>query len=477
LSTAAVAASPRATPWTAVSYAYGALVTLGLGYCLLGMPIQLTDSFGNMVSTGQQSFWDLVYNQFYARSYLRPFLWGNLWIVQALSGGRYFEWFRGYHVAQIALVVMLFIRLLRPRTALDAAAVPIGLAALVGIHTFTGNVVEAFPINTFLTILVCCLLAADLALAERRWWRDVAAALLLVFAALTVESGLLVAVVLVAGSMAGGRGLSRVGVASVFALVAGYFAIRFLYLDVGSPGLSERSTGFGFSTLETDDLVARFGNSPLPLYAYNVLASLGSLLFAEPRGGIFGVTRDVLAGEPRTAYLVGVTASVLGTAFIAVYIWQRRVDWWRRRFDRGDQLVVVFVLVALANAAISYAYTKDVIMSPAGVFYALALAVAVRRAIQPGTGGVVRSVAVAALLAVTASAWGLRAVGTHIAVRESAQKVRNEWAYAEQWFQREGQTQQTPDAQRLRRQLEADAIVRHPPQPGLAGDWLEWFEH
>jgi hypothetical protein len=45
-----------------------------------------------------------------------------------------------------------------------------------------------------MTILLCSFAAADLALGPPRWWRDVAAAGIFVFAALTVESGLLVAV-------------------------------------------------------------------------------------------------------------------------------------------------------------------------------------------------------------------------------------------------------------------------------------------
>jgi len=39
----------------------------------------------------------------------------------------------------------------------------------------------------------------------------------------------------------------------------------------------------------------------------------------------------------------------------------------------------------LANAAISYTYTKDVILSPAGIFYATALTVAVKALISTGT--------------------------------------------------------------------------------------------
>src|SRR6185312_13718640 len=125
------------------------------------------------------------------------------------SRGNYFEWFRGWHVGQIALLTLLYVRLVRPSTWSGAAAVPVGLAALIGMHTFAGTVREAFPINTFMTILICAFAAADLALgpasapdgqAPRRGglWRDAGAALIFVFPALTVESGLLIGVVFVA---------------------------------------------------------------------------------------------------------------------------------------------------------------------------------------------------------------------------------------------------------------------------------------
>src|SRR6185503_5221898 len=126
---------------------------------------------------------------FHQRGYLRPFLWGLIRAVLGLSRGHYFEWFRGWHVGQVVVLVVLFVRLLRVRRAVDLAVVPLGLAALIGMHTFAGTVREAHPINTFMTILLCCYAAADLAIGPPRWWRDVAAALLLLFAAMTVESG------------------------------------------------------------------------------------------------------------------------------------------------------------------------------------------------------------------------------------------------------------------------------------------------
>ena len=183
-----------ATQWTWLSYAYAAVVVIGMGYFLLDLPIQVSDSYGNLVQAADGTLGSLVYEQFRTRAFLRPLLWAHIRVVYDVSGGHYYPWFRGWHVGQFAVLTVLFLRLVRPRTLSAAAAVPLGLAALIGIHTFAGTVREAFPINTFMTILVCCYLAADLALGPPRWWRDVAAAMLFVFAALTVESGLLVAV-------------------------------------------------------------------------------------------------------------------------------------------------------------------------------------------------------------------------------------------------------------------------------------------
>src|SRR5439155_11181481 len=122
---------------------------------------------------------------------------------------------------------LLYAGLVRPRTWREAALVPLGLAALVSMHTFTGTIVEAFPINTFLTIVLLSFGAASLSLARYRWWNDVLAVLLFVVAALTVETGLLVGVIVIGAALTGARGVSRAGVTLVGLLLAGYFYLRF----------------------------------------------------------------------------------------------------------------------------------------------------------------------------------------------------------------------------------------------------------
>ena len=467
----------RPNRWTWLSYAYAVMVVVGVGYLLLDIPVQVSDSYGNLVQASGGTLGSLVSDQFRTQGFLRPFLWAHIRIVYDLSGGNYYAWFRGWHVGQVVVLTILFLRLVSPRTAAGAAAVVIGLAALIGIHTFAGTILEAFPVNAYMTILICCYLAADLALGRPHWWRDVAAAVLLVFAALSVESGLLVAVVLVAAWLAGARGVSRWGIAAVVLLVAGYLALRFAVLDVGTPELNERSSGFGFSVLEPEDIESRFGQHPSVFHLYNVGTSILSVLFSEPRAGVWVATRNFLHGEELSiAAVANLTASVLGTSVLVWYGWRRRTDWLARRFSRDDQLVAIFVAVTLANAVISYAYTKDVILSPAGIFYAAALTVAVKTLIDTGSVSASRlRVAVLTLVMVVLStAWAFRLIAIHVALRSTATVVRNDWVYVDDWIEGQG-LKLDASGIALKQQLRTDAISTHPARPAVIGRWVEWF--
>jgi hypothetical protein len=463
--------------WTWLSYAYAMLVVAGISYLLFDIPIQVSDSYGNLVAASGRTMGSLVYEQFHGRGFLRPFLWAHIRFVYDLSGGNYYMWFRGWHVGQVALLTLLFVRLVKPRTAAAAAAVTTGLAALIGLHTFAGTILEAFPINAYMTILICCYSAADLALSPPRWWRDVAAVVLFVFAALSVESGLLIAVVLVAAYLAGARGVSRWGIAVVVLLVAGYLVLRFGVLGVGTPELTERSSGFGFAVLEPKDIERRFGEHPSVFHLYNVTTSILSVLFSEPRAGVWGTTYNVLYREQlSTPSVTNVAASMLGTVVLIWYAWRRRTDWLARRFTRDDQLVAIFIAVTLANAAISYTYTKDVILSPAGIFYAAAFTVAMKTLIETGsvTASGLRLAALTIFLVVLSGAWASRVIGIHLALRATGVDVRTEWVYVDDWIERQGIA---PDAAgvALKRQLQTDAISKHPLRPIVLGDWVQWF--
>ena len=475
---AAVSAAhaPASRIAVASTYGYGVAVAAALGWFLLRMPIQLTDSLGNMLKL-DTPWGELLRSEFEQRSYLRPFLFAELKLVYDLSGGNYFSWFRGTHVAQVLALVLLYIHIVRPQTWRDAAFVPLGLAVLLGLHTFTGTVTEAFPVNTFLTIVLCCLTAVALSIGRHRWWTDVLAVLLFVVAALTVESGLLVGVICVGGALLGARGMSRAGVGAVAALFVAYFVVRFLWLDVGAPGLVERSSGYGFHVLEPDDLTARFGANPWRFYAYNVATSFMSVLFSEPRGGVFRLTYGLTLHDPEPSQIVNVIASATATLLVAAFVWQRRRVWLARAFTRDDQLVALFLLVLAANAAITYPYTKDVIMSPAGAMFAVAVFVAARHVLPRWSASGSRFAAAAvlccALLGVT---WAIRYVGVHLNLHAMAQRVRVEWAYVEDWLAREGYRIDRPKDRAILHYLKNDAIYGHPPLLSMPLAELEIFD-
>lgn len=445
----------------------GALIVVGLALALLALPIQVSDSFGNMLKLAIP--WrQLAVQEFTQPSYLRPLLWLQLKAVYELSGGAYYAWFRGVHVLQILLLVSLYLHLARPRSWRDAGAACLGLAVLAGHHTFAGLVNEAFPINTFLTVVLCCFAAAALALGrERRFVNSVLAVAVFVYAALSVESGLLVFVVFAAAALGGARGVPRPGLVALGVALAGYFALRFAVLDVGTPSLTERASGFGFSVLDPPELAAQFGDRRMAFYAYNVAASALSVVFGEPRGGVFRLIDGLRLGAPYPSLVVTAAACTAASALIAAFVIRRAAAWRALQFSHQDRLVLLFLAVWPANAVLSFPYTKDVIMSPAGAFMALAVYAAARELPALAPDGR-RALAVAACAALSI-AWSLRLLSVHVEMRVAQHKVREEWAYVDDWIALQRLDVAAPAALRLRDALRTDALVVRRP----AGE-LQW---
>jgi hypothetical protein len=456
------------------AYHYGLLVSVALGYYLFGLVVQVSDSFGNLLAVQEQTLGALLESQFTQRGYLRPFLWAQIKIVYELADGHYYLWFRGIHVVQVAVLIVLCIRLMRPVTQVDAALVPLALAALVGSHTFAPTVREAFPINTFLTILICGAAAANMSLAAfSRWWRDAAAILLFAFAALTVESGLLVWVVCVAAWMVGARGVSRGALIAMTGCLLGYLVLRFWVLGVGAPGLAERSAVIGFTPLEPSELEARFASNPWPFYAYNVVSSVLTVLFAEPVGGGWSFVYQLTVGDLHPWTVVSVLSSSASTVLIAWFLWARRSRLRTWSFEHDDRVVLLFLAVLAANAVISYPYTKNAIMSPAGMFFAVALFAAARHLLREDSGR--RLAMSAALVALLAGGWAYRTAGLHYNLRYTAEEQRAEWVHVDGWLELQRMTLAGERARALRDALRADAVWNHPSPPQPPPAWTRWF--
>src|SRR6185369_13519941 len=143
--------------WRAVAFVWGTLSAASLAYFVVRVPMQVTDSLANLLGAREQSWWTAMAGGV-GGGYVRPLLGGELKLVDAFAAGRETVVYRGLHGFELVACVLLFVSAVRVRDAASALAVPLGVAMLLGAHTFDGTVREAFPINNYLTVVVACLL-------------------------------------------------------------------------------------------------------------------------------------------------------------------------------------------------------------------------------------------------------------------------------------------------------------------------------
>ena len=450
----------------------------GIAYDLWRIPIQVSDSLTEILEAQQSPSVTASFLSTFSpgAAYLRPLRIAQIKAIFDLAYGHYTWAYRGFHVVLLVALFWLFARALHVESAADVAAATFALTVLAGLHTFLAFVREAFPINHFLEIAVLCLVALNLAQSQGGLLIDAAAAAVFVVAALTLESGLLVWVVLAAAWISGLRGVSWRGLTAVTLLLIVYAGMRVEYVQRGGPSLAERNSGFLLERLEPEELHERFGDAPLVFYAYNVGASVLSVLLSEPQAGVFVAVRAWQEGDvPPRAYLA-VASSFATTALIAWWLIGR----WRRceALDRPARVGLVAGAVVAASAVLSFAYTKDEIVSTAGAFYALAAYGAARalvsRAMLLRRSPLVIAVSICCLL--LSSAWAVRGFGVHHVLRRQAFKVRNDWAFIDRHFTREQRPLVTADARALVDRLQAEALHAKVPNSQLLSEWQNrWF--
>lgn len=431
-------------------------------YSVLRIPLQVTDSLIPMLDAQRtQSVVGAFAGGATNAGYFRPLRAAQIQALFNVSNGHYFAAFKGFQAATVVVAFALFLLALSVDSAQRLGALLVALTVLMGIHTFRGTVWEAYPVNHSLEIVAFCLVALVLSRSSGGRWIDLAAEAVFVAAVFTVESGILVWVVLVTAWLTGARGVSRRGVLIVTGLLVAYLVLRFGYLHTGVPALSERSSGFGLQQLNPDELQRRFGAFPYVFYAYNIVTSLLSVLFSEPRAGIWTIPLEFMRGRVAAGTVINVVSSTVTTALIAWFVARRWHVWRARQFDRDDQLVVVAMAVILANAVISYSYTKDEILGPAGVFYALAAFAAIVAFIRGNadlSGPRTRGIVVSAAIFVAASGWVVRTAGLHYQMHLMTFYTRNEWVYVDDWLARQQSTPDSAEGKALVRQLRTDAI-------------------
>lgn len=458
-----------------------ALMALVVSMAIVRNPVQVTDSLVPMLKVQDASTREVFMSKIGGPGFLRPVYWVQIKLLLDGSRGHYAMAYKAFHVLWVALLFFLFACAARVRTKEDAAAFAFAIVVLTGMHTFLGMVWEGYPVNHYLEVAVFSVAAFVLCQSHGGVVADIAAALLFAMASLTLDSGVLVWVVVVAGRLSGLRGVSWRGVAVTTALLAGYIVLRFEVLGVGTPLAGERAVGFGFSRIEPAEIERRFVATGhlYYFYLYNVVSAFVSVFLSEPINGRWMLTQRLVTGDLDPMVVTSIVSALVATGVLIRFAVVRRRHWTERRFDRDDQLVIVCVAVALGNAAMCFSYVKDEVMSTAGVFYALAVFAAMRHALASWSH-THRRAAVQTGLAIVffaaSAAWTIRTTGSQYQMLRIGTVDRYEWAHVDEWLAQQNQSPTTAQGIRLVEDLRDEAMQTRPLSLLFVPRWaVKWF--
>lgn len=467
---------PRAIAWL-----LAALITLPLADSVFQIPIQVSDSLEPIVisakyATAAQLLRESVR---FSPTTFRPmrYLQARWLLGVAETGGlTYNTVFRSVHVLLLVLLVSLFVLAVDVRTWTDLAVFGVAFPVFIGIHTFVAMLQEAFPVNHYAEVGICVLAVLVLAQRPPRPYVAPVICALLALALSVIESGAIIWVTVICCAVVGMRGITRATVISTTVLVAAYLVMR-QWLHIATPGIGGHGSGFGATFYSPEELVQRFGAHPAGFMAYNVAGGLASLLFSEPRQGVYSLALAWRDGVVHPILVINLVSSIATTALLAWYA-VTHLRGGRAAWSDRNRLFIAVCAVMVANAALTVAYIKDEIISPGGLCYAVAVFIAVAALVEslPRRGPAVASI-LTLLLAATAALWMFRAAGVHYVLRYDAFKVRNDWVDVLREDKR-GDWPTDPRELALTRRMRDEAILRRATSPSFMPRWADryWVE-
>ena len=246
--------------------------------------------------------------------------------------------------------------------------------------------------------------------------------------------------------------------------MAGYVGWRLGFTV--TPSTFERSSGFLFQRLDPPELERLFGDNLLTFRLYNVMATISSVLFSEPRHGVWIFVRDWLAGSVRPSTWINLASSVTVTVLIVWYVVDRVRIGVRAPQTLGDRQVIIFFAILAANGVLTFGYAKDDIMNPAGACYGVAAFAAASYLLHKVRARPPRGPALVALclvFAATSLAWSIRAATVHQVLRATAHAQRNDWARVERVWEAEGRWDVYGARRDLVRRLRSEALDTRVP--------------
>ena len=432
----------------------------------------LGDTYSHLVDPALSSWRETFVDAFTARGReYRPFFTLGIKAAYEAVG----TWLPFYQVIVLLLfgaALLLLVWLCRPVGRQRAVAACVAISCVCGLHT-SRSLFGFWPLNHYAAVMVAILLAIALALHPPTRSIDWVYAPLMLVAILGLEFGILMLPVLIVLWWFGAPGISWRGVAGLFIATAVYLAIRFTFGDHSGDLTLWADSGFGFQSLDANALRARFSDAPWLLWIYNVVATTLTILFSEPRDGVYSFAESLLARDMESWQWFQVGSSALTTLAIAAGL----VRGWPWR-ERDRLLVVAGCALLVFGSALSFVYTRDRLGLAGGFGYALLLYVACASAFAEasaaapgatadktvGRSGTSRRLA-AGVLTVVAALWIIRSAETWFQLRDTAWDYHVEWT--DRFVELGGARNSTP----LMNELRTAALARTPPDVRLDPAW------
>jgi hypothetical protein len=414
----------RGAAWGVLAAIVTAPIALTLCAVLWRTPYPISEAVAVMQDASETTSTVRVFDPA-ARSWYRPFYfltWEAL-LKESPSIDTALLLFRCLEVGSVVALWLLLIAEVRPRSWLAAVLAACAVVVLIGSPGFRDNL--EIPLLMTLIAMPLVLLVWHLLEADHRWWHGPLIIALTLIAIGYKEQGLVLVPVVVVAWWLGAPGIGRATAASIVIVTLAYLAFRFSAAGSWPPFVQD--IGLGFTTLSANEAAARFGRFPLPIYAYNVAATIANILFSEPTSGAFVAIDHLRSGEFMTTEIVNVVSSTVLSGVIA---------WWaissvrrdaRRPWSCDSRLAGVLLIAIAASGALGFNYTRDRHAGMAVVFYALAAGPALGELIRRASHSRVHLTAVVIATLVLSGAWLVRAMDTVDYARLTATKNRREW--------------------------------------------------
>jgi hypothetical protein len=299
---------------SAVPAVWAGLLLVALAVPLLQVPLPFTDLAENL-TRAEDDTWPVTFDRAFRPGVeFRPLL--LLWIKLGFELFGVNAWAYQLMVAlQYAAALALLVRLLRPVGIRRGIAAALAITCFVGLHSSRAMFIVV-PVSAPSMGVILLLLTAVLAINAPTSRHDWLFLPLTACALLLLESGIVLAPLLLVLRLMNAPGVGWRGTALAVAATVGYVAVR--QTGAGGLPLVYTETGFGFGTPSTQELATRFEHAVWMFWLYNSAATLFTVLFSEPRGGVFVFVRSLLEGGAPPWMWLHVLSSTLMTAAIVV---------------------------------------------------------------------------------------------------------------------------------------------------------------